>query len=179
MIHRRVSEPAWLLRGVAGVTFVPGELPRHAEDGTVTDNGNGQFTYTPDADFNGADSFTYTATDVNGDTETGTVTVTVTPVDDVTDDAVATAEDTAVSGDVSTNDTFAATASFVVNNDAAHGTVSDDGNGAFTYTPGGDFNGTDSFRYEASDGDLTGSGEVTIQITVDGKPANAVTVNIA
>jgi monoamine oxidase len=26
VIHRRISEPAWLLRGVAGVTFVPGEL---------------------------------------------------------------------------------------------------------------------------------------------------------
>ena len=26
VIHRLVSEPAWLLRGVAGVTFVPGEL---------------------------------------------------------------------------------------------------------------------------------------------------------
>ena len=27
VIHRRVSEEAWLLRGLAGVTFVPGELP--------------------------------------------------------------------------------------------------------------------------------------------------------
>jgi hypothetical protein len=27
VIHRQVSEEAWLLRGLAGVTFVPGELP--------------------------------------------------------------------------------------------------------------------------------------------------------
>lgn len=27
LIHRRVSEDAWLLRGLSGVTFVPGELP--------------------------------------------------------------------------------------------------------------------------------------------------------
>jgi hypothetical protein len=27
VIHRRISEDAWLLRGLAGVTFVPGELP--------------------------------------------------------------------------------------------------------------------------------------------------------
>jgi hypothetical protein len=27
LIHRRVTEDAWLLRGLAGVTFVPGELP--------------------------------------------------------------------------------------------------------------------------------------------------------
>ena len=27
VIHRLVSDPAWLLRGLAGVTFVPGEIP--------------------------------------------------------------------------------------------------------------------------------------------------------
>jgi hypothetical protein len=26
-VYRRISEPAWLLRGLSGVTFVPGELP--------------------------------------------------------------------------------------------------------------------------------------------------------
>jgi hypothetical protein len=31
VVYRRVSEPAWLLRGLAGVTFVPGELP-HMRD---------------------------------------------------------------------------------------------------------------------------------------------------
>ena len=32
------------------------------------DNGDGTFTYTPTANFNGADSFTYTVTDGNGGT---------------------------------------------------------------------------------------------------------------
>ncbi|HUL99260.1 MAG TPA: Ig-like domain-containing protein, partial [Mycobacterium sp.] len=59
-------------------------------------NADGTFTYTPDADFNGTDSFTYAATDADGrfhlhglggllrgggHTDTATVTITVTPVD--------------------------------------------------------------------------------------------------
>ena len=137
-----------------------------ASHGTLTDDGNGAFTYTPSFDFFGNDSFTYTATDVNGDTETGTVTVTVTPVDDVVDDALTTAEDTPVSGDVSTNDLFSAAAGFVVLGDAAHGTLTDDGNGAFTYTPSPEFFGTDSFTYTATDvnGD-TETGTVTVTVT--------------
>jgi hypothetical protein len=31
VVYRQISEPAWLLRGLAGVTFVPGELP-HMRD---------------------------------------------------------------------------------------------------------------------------------------------------
>ena len=40
-------------------------------------NPDGTFTYTPDANYNGPDSFTYTITDADGDTSTATVTVTV------------------------------------------------------------------------------------------------------
>ena len=83
------------------------------------DNNDGSFTYTPSGDFVGTDTFTYTATDVNGTSETGIVTVTVTPVADVVDDSVTTVEDTPVSGDVSTNDTFAAAVTFVIHDDAA------------------------------------------------------------
>jgi hypothetical protein len=44
-------------------------------------NADGSFTYTPNADFNGADSFTYTVSD--GDlSDSGTVTITVLPVND-------------------------------------------------------------------------------------------------
>ncbi|HET6160341.1 MAG TPA: Ig-like domain-containing protein [Dongiaceae bacterium] len=45
--------------------------------GTVADNGNGTFTYTPAAGFIGADSFTYTIADSDGDTSTATVAVAV------------------------------------------------------------------------------------------------------
>ena len=51
--------------------------------GTLTlDPQSGAFTYTPDADFSGADSFSYTLTDENGDTDTAQVALTVTPVND-------------------------------------------------------------------------------------------------
>ena len=36
-------------------------------NGTVAVNGDGTFTYTPTANFNGADSFTYTVADGNGE----------------------------------------------------------------------------------------------------------------
>jgi Bacterial Ig domain len=51
-------------------------------NGSVTNNGDGTLTYTPDPDFNGTDSFTYAVSDGNGGTVVVTVTVTVVPVDD-------------------------------------------------------------------------------------------------
>jgi hypothetical protein len=52
-----------------------------SQGGTITDNGGGNYTYTPAANFNGVDTFTYTITD-GSLTDTGTVTVTVNPVND-------------------------------------------------------------------------------------------------
>ncbi|WP_348713674.1 Ig-like domain-containing protein, partial [Tenacibaculum sp. 190524A05c] len=46
-------------------------------NGTVTETSDGVFVYTPNADFNGTDSFTYTITDADGDTDTATVVITV------------------------------------------------------------------------------------------------------
>ncbi len=45
-------------------------------NGTLTDNGDGTWTYTPDSGYSGTDSFTYTVTD-GTETDTATVTVTV------------------------------------------------------------------------------------------------------
>ncbi len=67
-------------------------------------------TYTPDADFNGTDSFTYEVCDDGMPVlcDTATVTVTVTPVNDppvANDDTTGTSEDTPVTIDVTANDT--------------------------------------------------------------------------
>ena len=65
----------------------------------VTLNANGSFTYTPDANFYGTDTFTYVVSDGNGGTDTGTVTITVTAAADdpvAVDDAYTTGEDSAV-----------------------------------------------------------------------------------
>ncbi|MFY7672749.1 Ig-like domain-containing protein, partial [Tenacibaculum sp. MEBiC06402] len=76
-------------------------------NGSVTETSDGVFSYTPNADFNGTDSFTYTITDADGDTDTATVTITVTPVNDTptaNDDTATVAEDGNVSITVSSND---------------------------------------------------------------------------
>ena len=50
-------------------------------NGSLTTNANGSFTYTPDADFNGTDTFTYEAFD-GAAASVATVTITVDPVND-------------------------------------------------------------------------------------------------
>lgn len=51
-------------------------------NGSVTVNPDGSYTYTPDTDFSGTDSFTYDISDGNGGTDTATVTITVNDVND-------------------------------------------------------------------------------------------------
>lgn len=64
--------------GADGVNLVTGvALLADASNGSAVYNDNGTFTYTPDAGFEGTDSFTYTITDGDGDTSTATVTVNV------------------------------------------------------------------------------------------------------
>src|SRR5207244_1086648 len=66
-------------------------------NGSVALNANGSFTYTPNANFNGTDSFTYKANDGTTDGNTATVTLTVTAVNDApsaTADGYTTSEDT-------------------------------------------------------------------------------------
>ncbi|HEX5844638.1 MAG TPA: retention module-containing protein, partial [Pseudomonas sp.] len=72
-------------------------------NGTVAINLDGTVTYTPNADFNGNDSFTYT----NAEGATATVNVTVNPINDATvvaNDSVAVDEDGSVIIDVLAND---------------------------------------------------------------------------
>jgi len=51
-------------------------------NGTLTLNANGSFTYVPNADFNGPDSFTYRANDGQQDSNVATVSITVNAVND-------------------------------------------------------------------------------------------------
>jgi VCBS repeat-containing protein len=61
--------------------------------GSLVLNADGSFTYTPDADFNGGDSFTYTASDGSAVSAAATVTIAVAAVNDATGDSDATNED--------------------------------------------------------------------------------------
>src|SRR5205823_5409584 len=62
------------------LTYAVVSVPAH---GTLTFNSStGAFTYAPDTDFNGTDSFTFKATDGAADSNIATVSVTVTAVND-------------------------------------------------------------------------------------------------
>jgi len=144
-------------------------------NGSVVINADGTVTYTPNADFNGTDTFTYTVTVTNQDgtktTETGTVTVTVTPVTDIKDDSATTLEDTPVTISVLSNDGFSGTNHAVIGVSApANGSVIINADGTVTYTPNADFNGTDTFTYTVTvtnqDGTkTTETGTVTVTVT--------------
>ena len=78
-----------VLSGTATATDADGDLLTFSKasdptNGMATVAADGAITYTPDADFNGTDSFTYTVSDGNGGTATQTVSVSVAPVDDPT-----------------------------------------------------------------------------------------------
>ena len=142
-------------------------LNTDATNGTVIIQNNGTFSYTPDPDFNGTDSFTYDVTDINGTTETATVNLTINPIADAVDDSFATDEDVVLNADVSTNDTHSATATYVTEyrchqRNGNHPIIT----GPLAYTPDPDFNGTDAFTYDVTDSN--GNTETaTVAITVN------------
>src|SRR5262249_31097222 len=114
--------------------------------GTLNLNSNGSFTYVPATDFTGTDSFTYFANDGQlNSTNAATVTLTVSssnhaPVaaDDSYSAAVGTPLIVATPG-VLSNDTDADNdpLTAIKTSDPAHGTVTLNGNGGFTYVPNG------------------------------------------
>ena len=76
--------------------------------GSLALNGNGSFTYTPGANYNGSDAFTYKANDGQADSNVASVTIAVTPLTSspvAKDDYTATLQRTAVTVEVLANDT--------------------------------------------------------------------------
>lgn len=178
-----VDEDNTLTVPVAGVLGNDGDIDGDAltavqvsgpSNGTLTLNADGSFTYTPDADFNGSDSFTYKANDGTADSNTATVTITVNPVNDppvavddsysVDEDNVLTVAAAGVLGNDSDEENDSLTAAVV--DGPANGTLSFNPDGSFTYTPDADFNGSDSFTYKTNDG-TADSNEATVRITVN------------
>jgi hypothetical protein len=159
--------------------------------GTVTFTPTG-VSYTPDANFNGSDSFTYTVTD-NGTTngaadpksDSATVSITVTEVNDkptAFDDARNVAEDNPVvidpRGNDSTGPANESTQTLTVTavGTPAHGTASiivgGPEAGKILYTPNANYNGPDSFGYTVTDNGTTNgvadprSDTATVNVTV-------------
>ena len=142
---------------------------------TSVNTANGFVTYTPDADYNGNDSFTYTVEDLQGGSSvTATVTVTINAVNDApvaTNDMASTAEDTAVSINVASNDSDIDTGDSVDTGSLAVVTGPSDGSavvsaGEILYTPDANFNGSDSFTYTIDDSTGATSNTATVIVNV-------------
>ncbi|HMS55856.1 MAG TPA: Ig-like domain-containing protein [Fimbriimonadaceae bacterium] len=137
-------------------------------------------TYTPNANFNGADSFTFKINDGTEDSNIATVSITVDAVNDAPtaqDDNYNTAEDTLLDVDapgVLGNDSdldVGLTAILVTG--PSFGTLNLNSDGSFEYTPQANFNGVDTFTYKANDGQED-SNVATVTITVT--PVNDIVV---
>jgi hypothetical protein len=129
----------------------------------------GQVTYTPAANFAGADSFTYTIDDGNGGTATATINVTVSAVDDepvAFNDVARGSEDTSLVIEVLENDRDPEGGVLRVASvtQPAHGTAAVTAEGAISYTPAPDYSGADGFSYVATDG--THQSAATVSVTV-------------
>jgi hypothetical protein len=158
---------------VVGTTvhFEVTDGPHKGRTATAVTNsaGEAEFTYTGTAA--GVDEIIATFVDSQTQ-ETKSATATVTwegsaggpPV--AVDDAVSTAEDTAVIVDVLANDSDpdGDELSVSIGDGPAHGSVTLVDGGA-RYVPDEDFHGTDSFTYEVSDGVASSTATVTVTVT--------------
>ena len=134
--------------------------------GTLSGSG-ANLIYTPDADYNGPDSFTYVANDGWTDSTAASVSLTVQAVNDApvaNVQSIGTDEDTAKAVTLSGSDADGDSLTFRVVSGPAHGTLS--GSGAnLTYTPAANYNGPDSFTYVANDGAID-SAAASVSLTV-------------
>jgi hypothetical protein len=144
-----------------------------AANGTVVLQPDGRFTYTPRADFNGADRFTYAASD--GSLEaTATVSIRIAAVNDAPQSANATIptdEDTPASGHLpAATDVDGDAVTYARTTPPQHGSVAVAPDGRYTYTPNADYHGSDSFGFSVSDGQGGVAGHtasVTVAAIVD------------
>lgn len=134
--------------------------------GSASCSPSGECTYTPEADYNGAESFTYGITDGRG-AATATVDITVIAVNDapVADDLeITTDKDVPISVALAAADADDDPLTYSIVGSPAHGALS--GTGAnLTYTPDPNYNGPDSFAFTADDG-AAESNVATVAITV-------------
>ncbi|OEH68093.1 MAG: hypothetical protein BAX61_04635 [Psychrobacter sp. B29-1] len=139
----------------------------NAANGTVIVNADGSYSYTPDTDFNGEDSFTYTIDDGQGGMTTQTATITVAAVNDAPvaeDSSISTDEDTVAKGQLVATDIDGDDLTFALDTDANNGTVVVNADGSYSYTPNDNFNGSDSFTYTITDGTETITQTATITV---------------
>ncbi|RUR19521.1 tandem-95 repeat protein, partial [Legionella sp. km535] len=161
----------------AGVTITnngTGTVTLTGSPANITTALNG-LTYTPVADYNGADSLTIVTNDGTL-SDTDSIAITVTPVVDIANDSVTTNEDTVVTINANANDTFENPGHIItaINGTAiavggsvsvANGSVLLNANGTLSFTPAANYNGSTSFTYTVTSGGVTET--ATANITVN------------
>ncbi len=147
-----------------------------AVHGSVLLNSDGSFEYMPDDNYTGIDTFTYQAYDGRDYSNNATVTITINGFNDpphAYDNMYTINEDTLlsiISPGILSNDVDAESAveylSAVLISNVTNGSLVFHTNGSFIYMPDSNFNGIDSFTYQAYDG-LLYSNIATVTIIVD------------
>jgi hypothetical protein len=127
-----------------------------ATHGMTTVNGDGTITYTPNAGYNGPDSFIYTICDAQPLCDTAIVYINVSSINNppvANADNATTPEDTPTTIAVLANDSDVDSPlnNPTVTTPPLHGMTTVNGDGSITYTPNGNYNGPDSFIYQICD----------------------------
>jgi uncharacterized protein YegL len=147
------------------LTVRRGSSPRN---GAVSLNPNGSFTYVPDPEFSGRDSFTYLVNDGTTSSTEATVNIEVRSVNTAPSadaQSVTMLEDTVGEAITLTgSDSDGAALTFTVISRPTYGQLSGRAPD-LTYIPDANFHGSDTFTYKVSDG-LQESAPATVNITV-------------
>ncbi|HCH1001054.1 TPA: tandem-95 repeat protein, partial [Vibrio parahaemolyticus] len=139
-------------------------------NGTLVDNGDGTWTFTPQIDDDTEVSFTFDIIDDEDLVVSGSANLDILPINDAPNaenDVITTEEDTAVTIDVLVNDSDVE--GDVLNIQSAsvpseQGSV-DIVDGKLVFTPAENFNGEATITYIVTDGDLMDEAKVTVTVT--------------
>jgi len=137
----------------------------------VTDVNTGAYSYTPNANANGADSFTFKVNDGYVDSNTATITVTIDSVNDIPaadDDTLATNEDFSAGDILNATDADGDSLTYSIVSNGIKGTavITNVNTGAYTYLPNANANGADNFTFKVNDG-YVDSNTATVSIMIN------------
>ena len=157
-------------------------IRQSAANGVVLLQGDGSFTYTPNSDFVGTDSFSFAASDGALTSAEVTISINVAGVNDapdtVADSYTVNAGETLFVNDfegvlVNDSDVEGDSLTASISTNPQSGSVLLQANGSFSYTPDDGFSGTDTFEYFASDGTEL---SVATTVTIEVNPSNVLDV---